>query len=138
MKNNLKVLISLLFCFISFGHNKIYANEIFFNTKEINIIDNGNTTTAGVGSAYSKVDNIKIDGQSFKFDKRSSILISNNARATLPEENLEIKADQLIYDQKFSMVKALGNVQIKDLSNNIVLKSEEAIYKKKKKSFCQA
>ena len=133
MKNNLKVLISLLFCFISFGNNKIYANEIFFNTKEINIIDNGNTTTAGVGSAYSKVDNIKIDGQSFKFDKRSSILISNNARATLPEENLEIKADQLIYDQKVSMVKALGNVQIKDLLNNIVLKSEEAIYKKKEK-----
>ena len=133
MKNNLKALISLLFCFILFGYNKIYANEIFFNTTEINITDNGNTTNAGAGSAYSKVDNIKINGQSFKFDKRSSILISNNASATLPEENLEIRADQLIYDQKISIVEALGNVRIKDLSNNIILKSEEAIYKKKEK-----
>ena len=130
MKNNSKVLIYLLICFISFGHNKIYANDIIFNTSEINIIDNGNTTIAGVGSAYSKVDNIKIDGQNFKFDKKSSVLISNNAKATLSKKNIEIEADQLIYNQKNSTVKALGNVKIKDLSNNITLKSEEAIYKK--------
>ena len=68
MKNNSKVLIYLLICFISFGQNKIYANDIIFNTSEINIIDNGNTTKAGSGSAYSKVDNIRIDGQNFKFD----------------------------------------------------------------------
>ena len=132
MKNNSKVLIYLLICFISFGQNKIYANDIIFNTSEINIIDNGNTTKAGAGSAYSKVDNIRIDGQNFKFDKKSSILISNNAKATLSEKNIEIKADQLIYNQKNSTVKALGNVKIKDLSNNITLKSEEAIYKKNK------
>ena len=132
MKNNSKVLIYLLICFISFGQNKIYANDIIFNTSEINIIDNGNTTKAGAGSAYSKVDNIRIDGQNFKFDKKSSILISNNAKATLSEKNIEIKADQLIYNQKNSTIKALGNVKIKDLSNNITLKSEEAIYKKNK------
>ena len=130
MKNNSKVIIFLFFCAIFIDHNKIYANEIIFNTSEIRITDNGNTTNAGAGSAYSKVDNIKIEGQSFKFEKNSSILTANNAKVTLSKKNIEIIADQLIYDQKISTVQALGNVEIKNLSNNIILKSEEAIYNK--------
>ena len=128
MKNNSKIIIFLFFCAIFIEHNKIYANEIIFNSSEIRITDNGNTTNAGAGSAYSKVDNIKIEGQSFKFEKNSSILTANNAKTTLSEKNIEIIADQLIYDQKISTVQALGNVEIKNLSNNIILKSEEAIY----------
>jgi len=133
MKNNSKILMLLFFCIILIGHNKIYANEILFNTSEIKITDNGNITNAGAGSAYSQVDNIKIDGQSFKFNKSSSILTANNAITTLSENNIEIIADQLIYDQKISRIQALGNVEIKDLSNNIILNTEEAIYKKNEK-----
>ena len=133
MKNNSKVLIFLFFCIILVSHNNIYANEIVFNTSQLKITNNGNIINAGAGSAYSKVDNIKIDGQSFKFNKSSSILIANNAKATLSEKNIEIIAEQLIYDQKISSVKALGNVEIKDLSNNVTLKSEEAIYNNNEK-----
>ena len=130
MKNNTKIIIFLFFSIVLIGHNKIYANEILFTTSEINITDNGNTTIAGFGSAYSKTDNIKINGQSFKFDKISSLLIANNAKAFLFEENIEIEADELLYDQKISIIKALGNVKIKDLTHNITLSSESMIYKK--------
>ena len=133
MKNNLKIIIFLFFFSILIGNNKIYANEFTFNTSNIRITDNGNTTNAGAGTAYSKVDNIKIDGKNFKFDKSTSILIANNAKATLSEKNIEIKSDQLIYNQKTSTIKALGNVEIRNLLNNILLKSEEAIYKKNEK-----
>ena len=133
MKNNLKIIIFLFFFSILIGNNKIYANEFTFNTSNIRITDNGNTTNAGAGTAYSKVDNIKIDGKNFKFDKSTSILIANNAKATLSENNIEIKSDQLIYNQKTSTIKALGNVEIRNLLNNILLKSEEAIYKKNEK-----
>ena len=129
MKNNLKIVIFLFFFFILFENNKIYANEFTFNTSDIRITDNGNTTDAGAGTAYSKVDNIKIDGKNFKFDKSTSILIAINAKATLPEKNIEIKSDQLIYNQKTSSIQALGNVEIRNLFNNILLKSEGAIYK---------
>ena len=131
MINSLKVLIFLFFCYTLTFHNKIYANEIIFNTSDLNITDNGNITRAGPGFAYSKVNNIKIDGQSFKFNKTSSILIANNAKAILPEKNIEIKAASLIYDQKFSTIRALGNVEINDLIKNITLQSEEAIYDQK-------
>jgi len=130
MKNNTKIIIFLFFSIILIGHNKIYASEIQFTTSEINITDNGNTTNAGPGSAYSEIDNIKINGQSFRLDKTSSLLIANDAKVFLLEENIEIQADKLLYDQKISMIRALGNVKIKDLTHNITLNSEEVIYKK--------
>ena len=134
MKNNLSYIIFLFLFVILFIHNKINANEISFSTSEILITDNGNIANAGSGSAYSDVDNIKIDGESFKFDKNNSILIANNARTILSEKNIELIADQLIYDQKISTIKALGNVEINDLLNNIKFKSEEAIYNKNKRT----
>ena len=133
MTNSSKVLIFLFFWFILAAHNKVYANEIVFNTSELNITDNGNITNAGPGTAYSKIDNIKIDGQSFKFDKTSSILIANNAKAILSEKNIEINADKLVYDQKLSIIELFGNVEINDLLNGITLKTEKAIYKKNEK-----
>ena len=134
MKNNLSYIICLFLFVVLFFHNKINANEISFSTSEILITDNGNIANAGSGSAYSEVDNIKIDGESFKFDKNNSILIANNARTILSEKNIELIADQLIYDQKVSTIKALGNVEINDLLNNIKFKSEEAIYNKNKRT----
>ena len=133
MKNNLKFIVFLFFWVTLIVHNKTYANEILFNTSEIRITDSGNITNTGPGSAYSQVDNIKIDGQSFKLDKNSSLLIANNAKTTLSEKNIEIIADQLIYDQKISTIQALGNVEVKDLSNNFILRSEEVTYNKNKK-----
>ena len=58
-------------------------------------------------------------------------MIANNARTILSEKNIELIADQLIYDQKVSTIKAFGNVEINDLLNDIKFKSEEAIYNKK-------
>ena len=130
MKNNTKIIIFLFFSIILIGHNKIYASEIQFNTSEINITDNGNTMSTGPGSAYSAIDNVKIDGQSFKFDKTSSLLTANSAKAFLSEENIEIQADELFYDQKISIIRALGNVKIKDFTQNMTLSSEDIIYKK--------
>ncbi|MDA7565782.1 hypothetical protein N8728_04700 [Candidatus Pelagibacter sp.] len=130
MKNNSKFLI-LLFFFVSLIiHNKVYANEIIFNTLSLDVTNNGNTINAGVGSAYSKSSNMKIDGQSFKFDKATSILIANNAKVILSKKNIEINADKLIYYQKFSLIKAIGNVEINDLTNFTTLKSEETVYNK--------
>ena len=130
MKNSSKFLI-LLFFFVSLIiHNKVYANEIIFNTLSLDVTNNGNTINAGVGSAYSKSSNMKIDGQSFKFDKATSILIANNAKVILSKKNIEINADKLIYYQKFSLIKAIGNVEINDLTNFTTLKSEETVYNK--------
>ena len=128
MKNNSKFLIFLFFFVVLIAHNKVYANEIIFSTSDLDITNNGNIINAGTGSAYSKSSNIKIDGQSFKFDKTTSILIANKAKVILSEKNIEINADKLIYDQKISLIKAIGNVEINDLTNIITFKSKEVSY----------
>jgi LPS-assembly protein len=130
MKNNSKFLKFLFFFVALIIHDKVYANEIIFNTSDLDITNNGNTINAGVGSAYSKSSNIKIDGQSFKFDKTTSILIANKAKVILSKKNIEINADKLIYDQKISLIKAIGNVEINDLTNIITFKSKEVSYNK--------
>ena len=107
MKNNSKFLIYLFFFVTLIIHNKVYANEIIFNTLSLDVTNNGNTINAGVGSAYSKSSNIKIEGQSFKFDKTTSILIANKAKVILSEKNIEINADKLIYNQEISLIKAM-------------------------------
>ena len=133
MKNNSKFLIFLFFFVVLIIHNKVYANEIIFSTSDLNITNNGNIINAGTGSAYSKSSNIKIDGQSFKFDRTTSILIANKAKVILSEKNIEINADKLIYDQEISLIKAIGNVEINDLTNATTFSSEEAVYNKIKK-----
>jgi len=130
MKNNAKFLIYLFFFVALIIHNKVYANEIIFNTSDLDITNNGITVNAGAGSAYSESSNIKIDGQSFKFDRNTSILIANKAKVILSEKNIEINADKLIYDQKISLIKAIGNVEINDLTNTTTFSSEEAVYHK--------
>jgi LPS-assembly protein len=130
MKNNSKILIFLFFFVFLIIQNKVHADEIIFSTLDVNITDNGNIINAGTGSAYSKSSNIKIDGASFKFDKSSSILIAYKAKVILPEKNIEINADELIYDQKTLLMKAIGNVEIYDFTNIITFKSKEVSYNK--------
>ena len=128
MRSNLKILISLFFCCLLIFQNKIYANEFIFKTLEINVIDNGNIIKASRGSAYSEVDNIIINAQSFEYNKTSSVLNANNASALLENKDIELKADKLIYDKKFSIIRALGNAQISDLKNDLIIKSENFSY----------
>ena len=130
MKNNSKFLIFLFFCIVLVIHNKVYANEIIFSTSDLDITNNGNTINAGAGSAYSESSNIKIDGQSFKFDRTTSILIANKAKVILSKKNIEINADKLIYDQKISLIVAIGNVEINDLTNVATFNSERVVYNK--------
>ena len=82
---------------------------------------------------YSKNDNITINAQSFRYDKTSSILNATNGFATLTKKKIKIKADKFIYYKKLSTFKALGNVEINDLTNNITIRTDDAIYEKEKK-----
>ena len=110
MKNNSKFLIFLFFFVVLIINNKIYANEIIFSTSDLNITNNGNIINAGTGSAYSKSSNIKIDGQSFKFDKSSSILIANKAKVILPEKNIEINASKFITPEILCIIESKDEI----------------------------
>ncbi|MDB9827097.1 hypothetical protein OAC14_02040 [Candidatus Pelagibacter sp.] len=130
MKNNSKFIIFILFCYFALFQNKIFANDITFDTLELNIIDNGKIIKAGSGSVFFKKNDIKINAKSFEYNKISYTLNATDGVALLSKKNIQIKADRFIYDEKNSILRALGNVFIEDLNNNITFKTEYIFYKK--------
>ena len=78
------------------------ANENHFNfeTKSIEIIDNGNIIKATNGKAVSKDKNLEIIADNFQYLNDSKILkISGNANVFIKSNNLKIKFDEGVIDQ---------------------------------------
>ena len=130
MKNNSKILILAFFSYFLFFQNITLTDEIIFNTLELNITENGSTINAGAGSAYSKDDDIKINAKSFNYNKISSILKAKSGFAILSKKKIKISADRFIYNSNLSTFRAIGNVEINDSINNIIIRTEEASYNK--------
>ena len=83
MKNSSKIFIFIFFCYLFLFQNKIFASEIIFDTVELNIINNGKIIKAGPGSVLSKDDDLKINAQSFEYNKIFEILNAANGFAEL-------------------------------------------------------
>ena len=93
----------LLFCTFLCVTSNINANEITFDSDVINILNNGNKIVASKGIARSA------------------------------DANIEIEADLFNYDRNLSILIATGNVVVKELTNNILLKSDQIFYNIKNK-----
>ena len=126
MKN--KILIYSLTIFIFFKVSCIYAEEITFNTTEINISNNGNIINAGKGVAKLIEDNIKVNAKKFKYFKNLLILEAYDGIALANEDNIEIKAKKFKYNKNLSVINAVGNVEIRDLKKKILIKSQNIFY----------
>ena len=129
MKNSSKILLHIFFCCFFLFQNKIFASEITFDTVKINITNDGKIIKAGSGTVFSKDDNLTINAESFEYNKVFEKLNANNGLAILSEKKIEIKANKFIYDKKNSTIKAVEKVKIKDLTNNITIKTENIFYK---------
>jgi len=127
MKNKFIICICCLFIFLS-EKNKISATEFIFDSSEINIIDNGNIINAGKGVARSNKDNITINANKFHYNKSLSLLTATKGIAKSIKQNIEIKANNFTYDENLSLLNAIGDVEIKDLKNKTIIKSDDIFY----------
>jgi LPS-assembly protein len=100
MKNKLKNYIFIFFCF-SFLCKSVNSNEPFvFNVTEIEILENGNQINGYKGGTATSKDGSIITADKFFFNKLTNIL------------------------------EATGNVKYSDISNDIIITSDKAIYLK--------
>ena len=126
MKN--RYLFLLLWLFFNITCN-ISANEINFESGDIQILENGNVVEVENGVAHSADVNLKIKADKFNYNKSQSILRAyKSAVATLLSRNITIDADSFTYNQKLSTLNANGNVIVNDLTNSISLESNEIFY----------
>ncbi|MDC1279728.1 hypothetical protein N8Z07_00280 [Pelagibacteraceae bacterium] len=126
MKN--KYFFILLFVLLHIT-SKNLANEITFETKNINILDNGNKIISDEGVANSIDHNLIIKAGNFNYNKSTSILIaSKKAIATLVEKGIVINAEKFTYNKGLSILDAVGNVIVYDSVNDISMVSNKIIY----------
>ncbi len=130
MKNNFLKYISLLFI-ISLGA-PVLGNELIFETKEINIINNGQTTIAKDGKVNLINEKIEINGDIFEYNKKTNILTVTNGKS-ISNDNLTIEAKKIIYNRNTFEIIATNNVKLKDLINNSTILSDELIYNTQEK-----
>ena len=131
MKNRI-ILIILIFIFFK---NISYAQEMFnFETKSIEIIENGNLINATNGKAVSGDKNIEVIADNFQYSNNSKTLkVNGNAQVLIKSDNLKIKFDEGVIDQKKFTFEAFGKIEVEDLNQNIKINSKKIIFNNKDK-----
>jgi LPS-assembly protein len=133
MKNKFIINLFLVLFYLS-NTNNLSANELTFDTTTIEISDNGNIINATKGIVKSIEDKIEIKANKFKYNKDLFILYVTDGIAKSTESNIEIKANNFEYNKNLSILNAFGDVEIKDLKKNVLLKSENIFYNLKNRN----
>ena len=88
----------IILIFLVFIKQQVYADTIFFDSKQINIEDEGNLIYSGKGTAK------------------------------IPNQKLVINGNRSIYNKLISELIVIGDVEFFDNLNDTIIESEEAIY----------
>ncbi len=126
MKNKI-LIITIILCQIIFA-NKLFAKEIDFQAKEIEILNDQNLTIAKNGTAIIKDDGVIIKGEILEYFKDKSLLIINKGKISTIDKNFEVSSDLIEYKIDESNIDFKGKVYLKDNINYLVIESNKISY----------
>ena len=126
MKNKILIVITVL-CQIIFA-NKLFAKEIDFQAKEIEILNDQNLTIAKNGTAIIKDDGVIIKGEILEYFKDKSLLIINKGKISTIDKNFEVNSNLIEYKIDKSNIDFKGKVYLKDNVNYLVIESNKISY----------
>tara|TARA_Y100000590_G_scaffold329701_1_gene374422 strand:+ start:2227 stop:4797 length:2571 start_codon:yes stop_codon:yes gene_type:complete len=138
MKNkiNIKLLIKIIIFLLSF--NKLNANDILIDAKEIDIKDNGNLIVASGNINITDTDNIKITGNKAEYNKiNETVEIIGNVLFLDKEKNYKAESNRIIYDRKNNIINTFEKTKVIFLDDNNInkyeIEGEESFFDKNKK-----
>jgi LPS-assembly protein len=137
MKNKIIFIIFIIFLQI----NASFSQEQAFNfkTKNIEILENGQLIKAYNGKAISTDGNIEIEGNNFEYDINAKTLkIFDNGVIFFKPEQLKIKFNDGILDQKKFLLQAYNKIEIEILDNKFEINSNKIVYNYKNKNLFSA
>ncbi len=118
-------LIYLLSINVTFSQDKNFN----FQTKTIEVSENGNLIKANFGKVISIDKNFEIDANYFQYNKSSNILkIDGDGLIFIKSNNLKIYFDKGLVDQVNSIFEAYGKVKAENIDVNLNINSEKIIY----------
>ena len=126
MKNKILIILTII-CQIIFA-NKLFAKEIDFQAKEIEILNDQNLTIAKNGTAIIKDDGVIIKGEILEYFKDKSLLIINKGKISTIDKNFEINSNLIEYKIDESNIDFKGKVYLKDNVNYLVIESNKISY----------
>ena len=110
------------FLFFTFIAQVSFAGEFNFDTKSIQVIENGNLIIANDGKAISQNKDLEIKAKKFEYFKNKKILIAYQGEAFLKSKNLEIKFNIMEFDEKNYIYTAKNEISVFDLNKKISIK----------------
>ncbi len=76
-------------------------------------------------------DTIFFDSKNIQIENNGNIIYSKNSTANIPNQKISIKGDRSIYNKIKSELVVIGNVKFFDNQNDVVIESEKAIFQEK-------
>ena len=96
----IKIVIKLILFISIFVNSNLNAENIFFDSKNIKIEQNGNMIFATEGKAQIPSSNITIEGDKFIYDKKiSELIVIDNVKYYDNENNIYIESQKIIYNE---------------------------------------
>ena len=127
MKNRIIyiILIIVFFQINSFAQDQFYN----FETKTIEITEDGNSVKATYGKVVSSDKNFEIEANEFLYSKNTKILnINGNGSFQIKSNNLSVEFNEGFIDQKTFIFEASGEVKVKDLNRNLEINSKKIVF----------
>jgi len=125
MKNRFLILI---ISFLLFSSHAL-SNNFKFETSNIEISDNGNIVYATDGKAISSNNNLEINAGKFEYSKELDVLRTfEKGSAFIKSENVKIKFNNSIIDQKNLKIEANGNIEIFQIDKKLRIFSDIVYY----------
>ena len=127
MKN--KIIYSFLFILLHVNISFSQDQNFIFQTKTIEISENGNLVKANFGKVVSIDKNFEIDANYFQYNKNNKILkIDGNGLIFIKSKDLKINFDKGLVDQDKSIFEAYGKVIAKNSNVNLNINSNKIVY----------
>ncbi len=131
MRNKILIIIAIFSQL--FLANKLLSQEIDIQAADIEFINDQNLTIANNATAIIKKDGIIIKGKRIEYFKDKSFLFIKDGKILTTSKNFEIDSDIIEYQIEGSNINLKENVIVKDIFNNLTMKSEEINYNLKQR-----
>ena len=120
MKNK-KIYLIIFFIFNLIFSKILLSEEIYFETPEIEIFNDGNLIKASKGGKAITDDSTEILADIFEYDKIKLVLTATkNAKVIDDLRKIVIKAHKIKYNKKTLKITAYENVEIIDKLNKVI------------------
>ncbi len=132
MIKNLKTICLIIYIFFAL-QNYTKGEEFFFESGNIEILNEGQRLYSDLGVKVTTSDNIKITADKFDYNKISSKLkLEGNVIIYDLDNEAEIKTNKIHYFKKLEEIKTFGKTEI-FVKNNYEIKSENITFLRNKK-----